>query len=77
VKVKANKAENSTNLIRRFGKRVQGAGILSKAKSLRFKDREMSSYVKKKNKLRSIKKRAKIEKMLKMGQVLKKKKRKF
>ncbi len=77
MKVKANKAENSTNLIRRFGKRVQGAGILSKAKSLRFKDREMSSYVKKKNKLRSIKKRAKIEKMLKMGQVLKKKKRKF
>ena len=77
AKVKANKAENSTNLIRRFGKRVQGAGILSKAKSLRFKDREMSSYVKKKNKLRSIKKRAKIEKMLKMGQVLKKKKRKF
>jgi len=77
VKVKANKAENSTNLIRRFGKRVQGAGILSKAKSLRFKDREMSSYVKKKNKLRSIKKRAKIEKMLKMGHVLKKKKRKF
>jgi hypothetical protein len=77
VKVKANKAENSTNLLRRFSKRVQSAKILSKAKSLRFKGRDVSSAVKKKSKLRSIDKRVKIEKMLKLGQAPKKKKRKF
>lgn len=73
VKVKVNKAENSTNLLRRFTKRVQSAGILSKAKSNRFRERDKSEYVKKKNKLRTIEKRIKIEKMLKMGQVIKKK----
>jgi len=77
VKVKANKAENSVNLLRRFSKRVQGAKILSKAKSNRFKERAKSTFVKKKNKLRSIVKRQKVEKMLKMGQAPKKKRKKF
>jgi hypothetical protein len=77
VKVKANKAENSVNLIRRFSKRVQGAGILRKAKSIKFRARSESSFVKKKGKLRKIEKKQKIEKMLKMGQAPKKKKRRF
>ena len=75
VKVKANKAENSTNLLRRFSKRVQSAGVLSKAKSNRFRKRESSEYIKKKNKLRAIEKKGRIEKMLKMGQVIKSKKK--
>ena len=66
VKVKANKAENSVNLLRRFSKRVQSAGILGKARSERFRSRTESPYVKKKNRLRSIEKRKKIEKMLKI-----------
>jgi ribosomal protein S21 len=77
VKVKANVAENSTNLLRRFNKRVQSAGILGTAKSLRFRERKASTYVKKKNKLRSIERRTKIEKMLKMGQTIGKDKKKL
>jgi hypothetical protein len=77
VKVKPNKAENTVNLIRRFSKRVQGAGILTKAKSIRFKNRDVSSAVKKKSRLKKIEKKIKIEKMLKMGQVIKKRKRRF
>jgi ribosomal protein S21 len=77
VKVKPNKSENTVSLLRRFSKRVQGAGILSKAKSLRFRERDESSFVKKKGKLRKIEKKKKIEKMLKMGQPIKRKKRRF
>jgi hypothetical protein len=77
VKVKPNKSENSVSLLKRFSRRVQGAGILTKAKSIRFKTRAESSFTKKKGKLRKIEKRQKIEKMLKMGQVIKRKKRRF
>ena len=72
VKVKANVSENSVNLLKRFNKRVQSSGVLVKAKSSRFKTRKSSPFVKKKNKLRSIAKRQKVEKMLKMGQIVKK-----
>ena len=77
VKVNPNKAENSVSLIRRFSRRVQGAGILTKAKSIRFRERTKSSYIKKKGKLRRIEKKQKIEKMLKMGQIIKRRKRRF
>ena len=77
VKVKPNKSENTVSLLRRFSRRVQGAGILTKAKSIRFRNREESSFIKKKGKLRRIEKKQQIEKMLKMGQVIKKKKRRF
>jgi ribosomal protein S21 len=77
VVVKSNKTENGTTLLRRFNKRVQGAGVLSKAKSLKFRDRKVSDFVKKKNRLRSIAKRQKVEKMLKLGQAPKKKKRRY
>jgi len=77
VKVKANKSENSVSLLRRFSRRVQGAGILGAAKSNRYNERPLSDYVKKKKRLKSIKKKIRVEKLIKLGQMTVKKKRKF
>ena len=77
VKVEANSNENSINLLKRFSRRVKGAGILPKVKSGRFRNRIASDFMKKKNRLRSIERKKQIEKMLKLGIAPKRKKRRF
>lgn len=59
--------ENTSSLMRRFTKRVQGSGILQRARSLRFFERSRSSFVKKRRALKTIERRTEFQKMLKMG----------
>lgn len=61
--------ENNVNLIRRFTKRVQGAGILPRVRSLRYATRKASSYVKKKKTLKVIRRREEIVDLIKMGKM--------
>lgn len=60
-------SENTSSLMRRFTKRVQGSGILQRARSLRFFERSHSAFVKKRRALKTIERRAEFQKMLKMG----------
>ncbi len=67
AEVKRNTNENPLGVIRRFTKRVQGTGILRKVRSIRYASRPLSSYVKKKGKLKRIQKREDIERLTKLG----------
>jgi hypothetical protein len=58
--------ENNLNLIRRFTKRVQGAGILPRVRNA---SRKLSSYVVKKKALKSLRRREEVAELIKMGKM--------
>ncbi len=69
VEVTKNANENNVGIIRRFTKKVQGSGILPKVRSKRYSQRVLSFYKVKKNTLKSIKKKAEIMELIKMGKM--------
>ncbi len=71
INVEVDKTANESNasVIRRFTKRVQGAGILTRVRRIRYKKREPSAYTKKKFVLKSIARRAVIEELVKLGKM--------
>jgi ribosomal protein S21 len=69
VQVEKNNNESSANVIRRFTKRVQGAGILKKVRDQRYYSREKSANVNKMAKLKKLAKKETYEKMLKLGKI--------
>jgi len=69
VEVAKNSNENDANIIRRFTKRVRNAGILSRVRSIRYNQRAVSKYIKKKRTLSKIKKREEIKKQIKLGRI--------
>lgn len=69
VEVTKNNTENTTSLIRRFTKRVQGSGILPRVRSLRYWERPASEFKKKKQILRKIERREEFELLYKQGKV--------
>ena len=69
VEVDKKGNENDANLIRRFTKRVRNAGILPRVRSIRYNQRTISKYIKKKGTLSKIKKREEIKKQIKLGKL--------
>ena len=76
IQVDKNNNENNVNLIRRFTKRVQGAGILPRVRSIRYSARKQSKYVVKKHALKRIEKRKIVDELIKMGKMQEKNYRK-
>jgi len=66
--------EPTSNLLRRFSRKVKMAGIVKQAKSLRFKQRPVSKLKKKEGALKRVKREKIIELMYKLGKDTKKKK---
>lgn len=69
VEVEKNNNESSANVIRRFQKRVQGAGIIQKVRTGRYHARIKSENVQRMAKLKKLAKKVIYEKMLKLGKV--------
>ena len=69
VEVEKNNNENTMSLIRRFSKRVRGAGILPRIRSIRYAKRPLSDFKKKTQTLRKINRREKFEELYKQGKV--------
>jgi ribosomal protein S21 len=69
VEVVKNNNESSSNVIRRFQKRVQGSGIISKMKNARYYTRIKSRNVQKFARLKKLEKKVVFEKLLKLGKV--------
>lgn len=61
--------ENNLSVLRRFTKRVQGAGILPKVRSKRYNDRIPSANVRKNKTVAYLKKKAEIAELTKAGKV--------
>lgn len=69
VAVEKNNNESSANVIRRFTKRVQGAGILQKVRGGRYRSRDKSRNVKRVARLKKLAKTETYEKLLKLGKI--------
>ncbi|MEK7095289.1 MAG: hypothetical protein AAB917_01375 [Patescibacteria group bacterium] len=69
VEVKRNGTENGLGILRRFTKKVQGAGILPRVRSLRYNERGLSSYKTKMKTLKSLRRKAEIQELIKLGKM--------
>jgi len=69
VEVEKNNNESSANVIRRFTKRVQGAGIVPKVRGARYHSRTKSKNVQRMAKLKKLGKAEVYEKLLKLGKI--------
>jgi ribosomal protein S21 len=69
VKITKKNNENSVSVLKRFTRRVQESGVIIKVKSKRYAERLPSDYTKKKNKLKSLKKRGEFQKLFKLGKI--------
>ncbi len=69
VEIKRNGTENSMGVLRRFTKKVQGSGILPRVRSLRYNIRGLSPYKTKMKTLKTIKRKAEIQELIKLGKM--------
>ncbi len=69
VEVQKNNNESSANVIRRFTKRVQGAGIVRKVRGSRYYARAKSSNTRRTTKLKKLIKSTLYERLLKLGKI--------
>ncbi len=69
VEVTKHGTENSLGVLRRFTKKVQGSGVLPRVRSKRYNERSLSSYKTKMKTLKSIKRKAEIQELIKMGKM--------
>jgi ribosomal protein S21 len=69
VEVVKTGSESNLSLLRRFTKRVQGAGVLSRVRSNRYKTRRQSPFKRKASTLKRIEKRASYERLAKLGKL--------
>lgn len=72
VEITRNGTENSLGTLRRFTKRVQGAGILPRVRSLRYNQRHLSSYKTKMKTLKTLARKAEVAHLIKMGKMTEK-----
>lgn len=69
AEVNKNPNENSMSLIRRFTRRVQGSGVLMRARALQYRTRDASKTARKERALKRIQKRTEIERLKKLGKI--------
>ncbi len=69
VEVQKTGTESNLSLLRRFSKRVQGAGILHRVRSIRYNKRNQSTLKKKRSTLKLIDRRIKHERLAKLGKL--------
>ena len=69
VEVTKTGNENSLNLIRRFTKKVQGSGVLSRVRSIRYSTRKLSPHVRQKKTLKVLKRREEVAELIKLGKM--------
>jgi ribosomal protein S21 len=67
IEVKKNTNESNMNLIRRFGRKVQEAGIIHKVKGKRYNERALSKLKVKQATLKRLARRKVQAKLIKMG----------
>lgn len=69
VEVKKGTNESAVNLIRRFTKRIQESGILTRARSTQFKKRKQSALKKRVAAVKKAKLKEKIDYLRKLGKI--------
>jgi len=72
VQLEKSNNENALSFLRRFNKRIQGAGILNRMRSIRYKVRNKSPLTRKKRTLTLIARRAETAELIKQGKITEK-----
>lgn len=67
VEITRNANENALGVIRRFSRKVQSAGLIPRMRSIRFSDRVKSHYKIKQKTLKSLKYKAGMAELIKLG----------
>lgn len=67
VDIKRTKNDNNLGILRKFSRKMKQSGVLRKKRSLRYFERAVSDFKKKKNILVKLEKRKEYEKKEKMG----------
>ena len=70
AEVQKNENETAVNLIRRFSKRVQGAGVIQRLRGRRYHSRQKSKEVRRKHTLKVLKRREEVHELIKLGKML-------
>ena len=70
AEVSRNDNESPVSLIRRFSKRVQGAGVITRVRGGRYHERPMSRFTTRKRALKSLKRRAEVQELIKLGKMV-------
>lgn len=74
IEVVRNANETTASLVRRFTKRTQGSGVLTRVRGRRFAKRPSTKFTRKKSALKRISMREKREILEKLGKAIVKKK---
>jgi len=69
AEVTKNPNENTSNLLRRFTRRVQGSGVLFKSRKIRFHTRKLSTAGKKDQALKRLRKTEEYDRLRKLGKI--------
>ena len=69
VEVQKTGSENNVSLIKRFTRRVQGSGILPKARTVRYSKRDKSEPTKKNRALKVIERKKEVNRLIKLGKM--------
>ena len=69
IDVTKNPNENNSSVLRRFSRKVQESGIIQKVKGNRYNERKESKLKTKRNTLRRINKRKRVERLRKLGKI--------
>jgi len=67
VEITRNPGENPLGVIRRFSRKVQTSGVIPRMRSLRFNSRTQSPYKVKVKALKTLKRRAEMAELVKLG----------
>lgn len=69
IEVTKGPNENNLSVLRRFQKRVQGAGLLPRVRSKRYNERLKSENVRKAKTLSNLKKKEETAELVKLGKI--------
>ncbi len=69
VNIEKNATESAASVLRRFTKKVQESGVLNRVRSIKYTERNLSFYKKKKKALEKIRRRDERESMIKLGKL--------
>jgi ribosomal protein S21 len=69
IEVKKSENESTIVLIKRFTKKIKESGILSSARYLRFRNRPKSDLRKKKEAIKKVQRKKKIDYLRKLGKI--------
>ncbi len=72
IEVERQEGESPVNMIRRFSKRVQGAGIINRIRGIRYYARKKSKFVEQKKALKTIRRREEVQELIKLGKLIEK-----